>query len=767
LTTYTPTLDIVEDGTRIPIVGRPTGTTKGYQMKPFVYTHSHPLPLSFMTKKQASLKSRHEYEMMNNLGTFPSTYKLLSPIIYDILKRINKRDLFGKVLVLGKLRDELTECMNITSIEVMESRLFMSREDATVFMEYIHGGHTFKQAIGPTPQDPIAVDIADIGVITPDSNPPPPTSLQVVGYNRHPMFRTHTFSKEEEAKLVELSDRHKEIRGEDYAFVLAHGALTNELSPDIKLLANKYLRIIEMGKAGQIVTINYQSFVIEVNKILRNPRYHAMFDNNKEGDSIRSTVFTMLCPYLNVDNISVCDASNTFNLTDITHDRLFSGHVDDINIKENHKVTYKSLKNMISMGIFLPVDYTLDKSTPQLAKKELFKLYPGTTFLSTNTRMRLVETLLPIAIQQNRRINIVIMSCAVNYTQGDDIYDNLGNGKPGNKNPAIETLTISKQYLSRINKLMDEYVLDFYKSGILTFTHTILNGRDIFTGYRNYVSDGKYNELFAIAERIIEFNTNKYLPFRANGYTSSDKIDEIFSFSGLNAGCISNRLVENSNPLRNSWYYPYLDEMIKVKIFTMNEFKNICSLRIGMIKSSLDIIMDNIRGLRAMYGPGPFLDPRTISVCNMLDDAIRGGTSMHNYFHRLSTLSDYIEDGLSSDPSSPNSFIDYKKYVEISKAYYETSAKEFYEELVEDLDYDRYEGENVGFGERIYKAQLLNPLPPTSKFRKSARYQYKHKILKNYDELRNKRKTMKKKLYDDMRVGKHARKAKRSSGVSI
>ena len=41
-----------------------------------------------------------------------SKAKLLSPIIYDILKRINKRDLFGKVLVSGKLRDELMECIN-------------------------------------------------------------------------------------------------------------------------------------------------------------------------------------------------------------------------------------------------------------------------------------------------------------------------------------------------------------------------------------------------------------------------------------------------------------------------------------------------------------------------------------------------------------------------------------------------------------------------------------------------------------------------------
>ncbi len=119
-----------------------------------------------------------------------------------------------------------------------------------------------------------------------------------------------------------------------------------------------------------------------------------------------------------------------------------------------------------------------------------------------------------------------------------------------------------------------------------------------------------------------------------------------------------------------------------------------------------------------MYGPGPFFDAGTISVCDMLDEAIRSGTAIYNYFHRLAALADYIDDGLSSDPSNPNSFMGYKKYVDIRKEYYETRAKELYEEIVEDLDYDRYEGENVGFRERVYKTRLVNPLPLQVDFEK-------------------------------------------------
>jgi len=773
LTSYTPTLDIVEDGTRIPIWGRPLATAKGYQMKPFVYTHSRPLPLSFMTKKQGSLKSRYDYDMMSNIGTFPNTYKFLSPIIYDILKRINKRDLFGKVLVLGKLRDELAECMNITSIEAMESRLFMSREDATAFMEYIHGGHRYKQFIGPTPQNPVDAEIADIDVNTPDVNPPSPTSLQVVGYSNHPMFRTQPMSREEEMKLVELSNRHAEINGEDYAFIIAHGSIVNELSPRMKVLANKYLRIIEVGKAGQIVGIKYQSLMVEINKILRNPKYHAIFDNNTEGADLRSTLFSILCPYFSVDNIELCRASNTFNLTNITHDREFSGHVIDSMIKQNHKITYKSIRNRVTMGLFLPVDYNTDKSTPQLAKKELFKLYPGTSFFSKTTRMKLIETLLPIAIQQNRRINIIISSCAVNYTQGDNVYDNyytLDNYKPGDKNPAIQILTFSKKYLSKINKIMDEYIIELYTDGVMNFSHSIINGKDVFTGYRDYNKDDKYTILFTIAEHIISFYTTKFDPFLLSGDTSSNIVDELFSFSITNERRITNMLVESGRNLRDYMYdksHTYVNEMIKVKIFTMNEFKDICSPRIVMIKTSLDIILENLRGLRIRYGPGPQVDAHTQKTCSMLDEAIKYANILYTYFSRLESLLDYIVDGFSLDARNPNSFLDYKKYVDMKKEYDETAAKEMYEELVEDLDYDRYEGETVNYGERFYKTRLENPLPPHAKFRKTHRYQYKHKVLPNYDEVRKRRKTMKKKLYDDLRVGKYARKAKRSSGVSI
>jgi hypothetical protein len=154
------------------------------------------------------------------------------------------------------------------------------------------------------------------------------------------------------------------------------------------------------------------------------------------------------------------------------------------------------------------------------------------------------------------------------------------------------------------------------------------------------------------------------------------------------------------------------------------------------------------------------------NTCDMLDQAIEGATIMNEYFRRLENLMIYINTGLTSDEHDPDSFLDYKKYREIKKEYDEGAAKEFYENLVENLDYDRYEGENVGFNERVYKTTLLNPLT-SGPFRKTKRFMYRYSTLPNYDQIKDRRKTMKKQLYDKMKIGKHARKAKKSPDVSV
>ena len=368
-----------------------------------------------------------------------------------------------------------------------------------------------------------------------------------------------------------------------------------------------------------------------------------MFDNTDEGEMMRKSAFTVLCQYISSDKISLCSYGDTFDLVDITHDRSFSGHVVDSSIKDNQKITYKTFKNMLSMGIFLPVDYTTDKSTPYMAKKELFKLYPGTTFLSTTTKMKLVETLLPIAIKENRRINLLIMSCGVSYTVGDSIYEEPAEAKPGEDNPAINLLTVCKKYLSKLNNLIDQYVLDFYSDSVINFTHSYVNGINVFTGYRDYAKDGRNDILFTIAGHVNTFYMSKFRLFSQFVYSALGKVEENFSFAGLNTYRQSNDLISSRNPYRSEWYSSYIDEIIKVKIFLMHEFINVFLLRIVMVRTSLDIIVQNLTELRAKYGPGPFpSDVLMQNTCDMLDQAIHSSTTMHDYFRRLEYLTRII-----------------------------------------------------------------------------------------------------------------------------
>jgi hypothetical protein len=125
------------------------------------------------------------------------------------------------------------------------------------------------------------------------------------------------------------------------------------------------------------------------------------------------------------------------------------------------------------------------------------------------------------------------------------------------------------------------------------------------------------------------------------------------------------------------------------------------------------------------------------------------------------------------DPPSPPSFSYYPKYIEVKKEYDESNVRNIYDQLNEGLDYDRFKlgvpdasGLVRGYGESGLKGVFLNPLPP-GQLRRDARDLYKYRILPNIDKVKNRRKTTKIKLYDEMRVGKQARLASKSSHISI
>lgn len=566
--------------------------------------------------------------------------------------------------------------------------------------------------IGWTPHNPAGIEIPD--TTTPRHDAPSASSFQVIGYNQHPMFHVNV----DEATLMADSDKNGKLRGEDYAVVNAHGAIGDELSPNMKFLANKYLRIVELGKAGQVVTI-YPSMSVEVNKIMRDPNNYAMFDNTTEGEERRAEVFQKLCPYTGLGCTTTFN--DGLNLVDITHERLFSGHVHDEAIPDEHKITHNTFGHMLSTGVFVPVDYTKDRTTPYLANKRLFKRYPGTSFLSKQTTMHLVKTMLPIAIRENRRINLLVLSCAVIETQGDDVYDNLQESKPGTKNPAIEMLTLSKRYMATLNKLLEDFMLEF-----MDHDYVYLLG--------NITENASPYKILDIAQRAKAFYQKYFQAFESLFYTNIGRVEEAFSFSVPGSRVRSNELLneDNAAKIKTSWFGKYLDELIKVKIYLIREFVNLFAVRVRMIKHSLDKSKAIIEMFMARFAPNT-------ETHVLLNAAVQDMTTVQQYIDRVFDLIIYMLPVKAGWSAPANSFAKYKKYVDVARVYQETKAHELYDRLTEDMDYDRYERDETG------KMTLKNPLPPGN-FRKTARFMHKYRELPNFDEaFERARKTRRKK----------------------
>ena len=551
--------------------------------------------------------------------------------------------------------------------------------------------------IGWTPHNPYGIEIPD----TTPRQAPSSSSFQVIGYNQHPMFHVNV----DEATLMADSEKNGKLRGEDYAVVRAHGAIGNHLSPNMKILANKYLRIVELGKAGQVVAL-YPSINVEVNKIMRDPRNYAIFDNTTEGEERRAEVFQKLCPYTGLGCTTTFN--DGLNLVDITHERLFSGHVHDEAIPDNHKITHNTIGDGLSRGVFVPVDHTKDVSTPYLANKRLFKRYPGTSFLSNQTNMHLVKTMLPIAIRENRRINLLVLSCAVIETQGDDVYDNLQESKPGTKNPAIEMLTLSKRYMATLNKLLEDFMLEF-------------TDHDVYL-LGNITENASPNQILEIAQRSKAFYQKYFQAFTSLFYTNIQRVEEAFSFSVPLSRVRSNELLneDNAAQIQTAWFGKYLDELIKVKIYLMMEFVNLFAVRVRMIKHSLDKSKAIVEKFMTRYEP-------TTQTHTFLHSAMQNMTAVQQYINRVFDMIMYMLPVKAGWSAPANSFAKYKKYVDVARMYQETRAHELYDQLTEDMDYDRYDRDETG------KMTLKNPLPPGN-FRKTARFMHKYRELPNFDE---------------------------------
>ena len=751
-TTYTPSLDIVDSG-REPHITEEGTKIPRYLMKTFEYKPRVILPLSYMPLRGNIYETLSEEErtMLDIINNYYDEYSYLSPYIYHILETLNLAYQFGLLLVCGKLRDELMENIRVSDIKTIQSRTRLSEENTK---EFLKGIVKFSDDIyadtGPSPSMPDKekpYDIKFFKIPTPKSEPSP-SSLQVIGYSHHPMY-LGSLTPDDVSDLVQMSEANKNVKGKEPIFILAHGTMGNELSPELKILANKYLRVIELGKKHNVISCKYASFYFLLNNILLNPDNAVMFQNTDVGDKKRKEVFDEICNYLLINNVSACSMKDILSLNEITHDRIFSGHYTDTDVQEDHDITMNTLYHFYSMGIFKPVDYRKKINRLPLFKKKIFELYPGTTFSTTNTSFELVNTLLPIAVRQNKVMNIVIFSCAVEKINMDPYFENPNPlyKKPLEVTQAMKLLTLGKRFIFYVSMMVTSFVVAFHKDIISRYHVTQVGEKYIYNKIHEYFPPGeqvKYDEITQLENNLDKFYSKYFRPFLQEVGTFNYNV--LFSFAGIGKENVSYDLIEDDNPSAN---IPYLNEVIKVKIYLMQELYVMFNKTIDYCLAILRDLLDAFTKYYDMYSGNS-------GMLKIISKDIDMIYEMNDFFTKLSEMITYIKTGFYGNTNTTASypihpyFLMYPKYTKFKKEYDESRVKELYDEINEGMDYYRFRRDIPDWSGRTSRDYFPEPQQgfianslASGQFHHIARNTYKYKEIPNVDKAKMRRKTLK------------------------
>jgi len=335
----------------------------------------------------------------------------------------------------------------------------------------------------------------------------PPTSLQVLGYNTHPFIKKKMLPNMKGIESAKL-DRSQNL------ILDAHGSVGRILTDNEKRLANHYLRVIEIGDYGGIVSINSPEYYKILNNILRNPKYKELFDDTHKGKELRTRAYEKLCKHINDTRKPKCikpsinKLDKYFKLIHLTHDRSFSGDKDDINIREHHIVTAETLTSMEHQGLFAPLPYNKDKTGLPYFRKELFRLYPNTSLLSKETNISLLYNILPLAIENNTRFNIFVSSCNTNHSNLM-----INPSKQDNSTDIAQFLSKGKEFLFLISSLSAKVISCFGKH----LYYSVFKGKETSYQFAEYVDEN------TITDELIDAMTKPLIRLRHSifddGYT--------------------------------------------------------------------------------------------------------------------------------------------------------------------------------------------------------------------------------------------------------
>jgi hypothetical protein len=640
---------------------------------------AEPMPLTVKTGSIDKLLPRREHHILQDLKYYHMAYWNLAPNLYLIMRRINILPLFGNALVWGDLHDGLIDCIGLSSEKAIESRLLYTNK--THIKLFIEACKNFYGNLGASVNNPTQGIAPGIDTMSPNTtlHTADPQSFQVLGYNKHPFFNppliTHNM-------YVEGMKKRQGLRNE-YVFIECHGGLGRELSQEKKILAKKYIRLIEFGSTYESVTVPYKLFK-KVNDLMRQPKYNILFHNNEEGANLRKKTFSDLCKYYSISEMSACETKNTFSLVDITHDRELEGHFPDSETVDNHKITFQTMRSMYTMGMLVPLDYNKDKSQKFLYKKEMFKLYPGSNFFTNSTKFNLIDTILPIAIKENKIFNILLFSCAVRYQDESPYVPPLPGMKylPVKKQdiiPHMDILHKGKKYISNFSRLLVEISGYIYQNKVaphVSITNLYESNGSSILNKASIMQPGDIYTFVMFLHNLKSFYARKGSYF----IDYPEKImSSLFSFNEYPQTVFPYYLIDadknidiNTEETRN---------LIMVKTYLIKEFYDKCYkqfLKIWRVIHVLFIELSNIK---------PLLTERTHIYA--YDTNFPLLTEIHDYLQEVNKILKFCNKGLQKKPG-PESFYSYPKFVEVVEEYKKKRVSQLYDKLFPEMDFDVY-----------------------------------------------------------------------------
>jgi hypothetical protein len=530
--------------------------------------------------------------------------------------------------------------------------------------------------------------------------------------------------------------------------------------------------LIELGKKHALLSAAYPSFFFHISNILQDPANKVMFNDTDKGVKKRKKLFDILCKYLNINLVSSCGMKDTFKLTDITHDRIIEGHFDDSEIQEDHVINLKTLKSFYSMGIFKPVDYRQNKIKTPVYNKKIFQLYPGTTFFTKNTKIDLVKTLLPYAVRNNRVINIVLFSCAVEYTNMSPYYkfSHPLHDKPSKITPEMNLLIEGKKFIFNLGRMTSTF-LAVCSTEPFTWLKLKPGSDKIYEATFDYFPSGQvpdYYRINRIGPLLQTFYDSFFIPFLSE--ISGFNYLAGFSFSGINGVNKSYDLIEDGNPIADE---PHANELRKVKIYLMDElyrmYHNVVNYYVVVFGSLLNIYNYYI----SLFSTNTQDD---INSRATITEYIRMSQEISSFFLKLYGIIIFIKYGKygenSTTPPFPATFLVYPKYVEAVKEYKKSNIKKIYDEINEGMDYHRYDvTDPTGTtllpspGKKV-RGLIKNPQPPGG-FYHTARSTYEYKERPNPDEAKERRRENKQQIFEQQNIGPLARKVRGKGDYNI